>query len=183
MLKAIEHLRSWNHSTNKENRQAILAILTMRKISRSDKPKDHSPEALRKALTSSVDYLRKYHGSYDLPWGEVNRLIRGDVNLAIDGGPDILRAIYSFGLKENEPAYSTHGDTWMAIVEWDKAGQISAEVLHQFGSATKNQNSPHYSDQATLFVNKQWRQALIDLDDIRKNAERSYFPSRSLVTN
>lgn len=178
LVKVIEHLRSWNYSTNKENRQAALAILTMRKISRSGKPKDHSAEALRKALISSRDYLLKYHGAYDLPWGEVNRLIRGDVNLPIDGGPDILRAIYSFGLKENQPAYSTHGDTWMAIVEWDKTGQLSADVLHQFGSATKNPNSPHYSDQAPLFVNKQWRKALIELDDIRENAERSYFPAR-----
>jgi len=176
LAEAAAHLRQWNRSTDKENRHTALAILTLRKISRSENPDDRSPEALRKALESSVAYLQDNHGRIDPLWGDVNRLVRGDINMPIDGGPDILRAIYSFGLDEGEPAYATHGDTWMALVEWDKEGQVSADVLHQFGSATLDKNSPHYADQARLFANKQWRSALLDINDIRDNAERSYFP-------
>ena len=176
LVQAANHLSQWDHSTDKENRHTALAILTLRKLARAEDPDDHSPAALRAALESTIEYLITRHGRIDPPWGEVNRLIRGDVNVPIDGGPDILRAIYSFGLEQNEPAYATHGDTWMALVEWDKNGQISADVLHQFGSATLDKSSPHYADQAQLFADKKWRKALLNINEIRASSERSYFP-------
>jgi penicillin amidase/acyl-homoserine-lactone acylase len=176
LAKAAKHLQKWNRSTDKENRHTALAILTLRRLSRSENPDNHSAPTLRSALSSTVEYLLTKHGRIDPPWGDVNRLIRGEINMPIDGGPDILRAIYSFGLDEDQPAYATHGDTWMALVEWDKEGQVSADVLHQFGSATLDKNSPHYSDQANMFAEKKWRSALLNISDIRANAERSYFP-------
>lgn len=176
LLKAQELLSKWDGDTAKESRQAALAILLLRSIYRSEAPDDHSPERLITAAQWASDYLQKNHARIDPEWGEVNRLIRGDVNLPIDGGPDILRAIYSFGLDEGEPAYATHGDTWMALVEWNESGELSVDTLHQFGSATLDKSSSHYSDQAPLFVNKQWRKSLMDINEIRASAERSYRP-------
>ncbi|NND82398.1 MAG: hypothetical protein HKN50_08215 [Gammaproteobacteria bacterium] len=176
LQEAIELLRTWNRATDQQNPHAALAVLTLRKILRSDTPDDHSPTKLKGALLDTVDYLLGKFGRLDVAWGEVNRLIRGDVNMPLDGGPDILRAIYSFGLPAGEPAYATHGDTWMALVEWAPDGSLSADVVHQFGSATLDANSPHYADQAPLFARKQWRKALLDLDDIRAAAIQSYSP-------
>ena len=179
LKSAIQHLKAWNRDTSKENTHAALAVLTLRNILRSDSPNDRSNKRLREALHSSIDYLLAKHGSYDIPWGDVNRLIRGDVNLPLDGGPDILRAIYSFGLDKGEPAYATHGDTWMALVEWGSNGEIEVDTVHQFGSASKDRSSKHFSDQANLFATKKWRKALINIEDIRANAQRSYNPRQA----
>ena len=176
LASALNHLRAWNRSTDVANPHAALAVLTLRKLFRSDNPQDDSPQTLRKALQATVDHLLTSFGRLDVPWGEVNRLIRGKVNLPVDGGPDILRAIYSFGLPEDSPAFATHGDTWMALVEWDEEGEMRADVTHQFGSATKDENSPHYADQAPLFAARKWRKALMDLDEIRASASRVYRP-------
>lgn len=176
LQEAVLELSRWDHSTDIENRHTALAILTLRKIFRSEDPKDHSAKKLRSALAWAVEYLEENHGSLTPRWGDLNRLVRGDVDIAVDGGPDILRAIYSFGLPEGSPPNATHGDTWMALVEWDEQGVMSADVMHQFGSATMDKTSEHYSDQAPLFAAKQWRKALIDIEDIKSSATRTYSP-------
>lgn len=176
LVSAAKHLRAWDRSTDVDNRHAALAVLTLRRIFRAEDPDDHSPEQLTAALSWAVDYLNRNHGAIDPPWGEVNRLIRGEVDLPIDGGPDILRAIYSYGLPEDEVPKATHGDTWMALVEWDANGAQTAEVVHQFGSATLDKTSRHYADQAPLFAAMKWRNALLNMEDVRANAVRVYSP-------
>ena len=64
----------------------------------------------------------------------------------------------------------------MALVEWDENGDIAVDTLHQFGSATLDNTSKHYADQAPLFAAKKWRKALINIEDIRSHAERTYRP-------
>jgi penicillin amidase/acyl-homoserine-lactone acylase len=64
----------------------------------------------------------------------------------------------------------------MALVSWDQlTGKQEAKVVHQFGSATLDASSPHYADQADLFVKQQWRQASFDMQQIRAKASRTYF--------
>ena len=188
LAAAVEQLKKWDLSADINNPHTALAILTLRQLSSADDPKDHSKTALTKALTNARDHLLKHHGKLDPPWGEVNRLVRGDVNLPIAGGPDVLRAIYSFGLEKDDIAYATHGDTWMALVEWKQntetgEAELSADVMHQFGSATLDEQSPHYADQATLFAEQKWRKAQLKLADIRANASRIYSPNKLTELN
>jgi len=105
--------------------------------------------------------------------------VRGDVDLPIDGGADTLRAIYPVELGDDGKLKAGAGDTWIALVEWDEAGQVSADVIHQFGSAFADKKSKHYNDQATLFANKQWRKALRDRAAIEAAAECVYRPTQS----
>lgn len=175
LLAAQEHLRAWDLSAGRENLHTALAVTALRKVLRGDHPNDHSPENLLAALRYAHDYLMEKYGRLDVPWGEENRLVRGDLNIPLDGGPDLLRAIYSFGLPNGSIPSATHGDTWMALVEWDSSGQQHADVMHQFGSATRDVDSPHYADQAPLFAARKWRKALLDWDEIRANAERTYY--------
>ena len=169
LAAAAQHLAKWDFSADKDNRHAALAGLIISYLYQAEDPKDESPQKLTAAIQHAVDHLMSKFSRLDPPWGEVNRLQRGKLSLAVDGGPDVLRAIYSVGLKDGE-TYATHGDTWMAVVEWDASGEISADVLHQFGSATLDENSPHYSDQAQLFADKKWRKANFDLEALRADA-------------
>ena len=177
LLAAVEHLKAWDLSTDVDNRHTALVIMALRQQSRTDRT-DESPAAMAAALRWTVDYLTRHHGRIDPRWGEVSRLVRGDVNVQIDGGPDILRAIYAAGDYADGIAAATHGDTWIALVEWDREGKQSADIIHQFGSATLDKSSPHYADQALMFATKQWRSALTTRAEIEANASRTYRPGK-----
>ena len=142
-------------------------------------PDDDSPEALRAAVRWATDYLVQHHGRIDPKWGDVSKLVHGDVSLPVDGGPDTLRAIYAVETKDDGTAPATHGDTWIALVEWTEDGAVSADVIHQYGSATLDEASPHYADQAPLFAQKKWRRAHLDRDDILAHATRQYRPGQN----
>ena len=62
------------------------------------------------------------------------------------------------------------------MVEWDKNGNLSAESIHQFGSATLDEESVHYSDQAYLFSDMKMKPSFIELDSIKKYLKISYKP-------
>ena len=38
--------------------------------------------------------IEERHGRLVVPWSEVNRLVRGDLDIGIGGGPDLLHAVY-----------------------------------------------------------------------------------------
>ena len=127
------------------------------------------------AFTEAVKTLNNHFGRVDMPWGDVNRLIRGEVDLPIGGGPDILHATYG-ALQEDGRLKITDGDTYVLLVIWDKDGNVSSMSVHQFGSATLHPESPHYADQAPLLANRQLKPVWFDEADIRANLEREYVP-------
>ncbi len=175
MAQAAQHLAKWNFSVDVANRQAALGTLTVLPEVTEEFTKVASPDRLT-AFRNAVSLLMKNYGTVDVRWGQVNRLVRGDVNIQIDGGPDILRAIYPAEIRDDATLHASAGDSWIALVEWDKAGNQTADLIHNFGSATRDDASPHYADQAKLFANQKFRRALLDKGDIIENASERYTP-------
>ena len=97
-------------------------------------------------------------GRLDAPWGQVNRLVRGSVDLAVGGGPDLLHATYG-DIQPDGRIKNNTGDLFVQLVKWDKLGQVSAFGIHQFGSATLDFASPHFADQSALFARRQLKPA------------------------
>lgn len=175
MEKAAAHLQAWNLDTSVDNRHAALGALTVIKEIMEKFTHEKAPDP-EEAFRFAVDYLMEHYGRIDPEWGELNRLVRGDIDIPVDGAPDVLRAIYPAEIRDDGQLHANAGDTWIAVVEWDAEGKVSADLIHQFGSATLDENSPHYSDQAEMFINEQWRPALRDKEAIRQNASRIYTP-------
>lgn len=172
---AAEHLAAWDRSTDRANRHAALGVLTVVQEVRSSFD-GSTPPPPEQAFRNAVDWLMTHHGRIDPEWGEVNRLVRGDTDVPLDGGPDTLRAIYPAEIRDDGELHAAAGDTWIALVEWDENGEQTAEVIHQFGAATLDKASPHYDDQAPLFADMKWRRALIERAAVEENAERTYSP-------
>jgi acyl-homoserine-lactone acylase len=42
-------------------------------------------------------------------------------------------------------------------VEWPADGPVKSRSVHQFGAATIRRSSPHYADQAPMFVREEWK--------------------------
>ncbi len=173
---AADHLRAWDFSSNIESRHAALGVLSTLKATTERYTGEKAPPPLE-AFRLSVNYLHKYHGRIDPTWGAVNRLKRGDVNIPISGAPDVLRAIYPLAVRPDGQLHANAGDTWIGLVEWDKDGNQSAEIIHQFGSATIRRKSKHYADQAPIFAAQKWRKAHITRADVEAAATERYHPT------
>lgn len=182
--RAQEVIRNWDLRTDPDNVGAALMVYTLNTLSEkypgslslSGLTEANVNEAmLMDAFTDAVSTLNTQFGRVDLPWGEVNRLLRGPLDLPIGGGPDILHATYG-ELQEDGRLMITAGDSYVMLVIWDKDGNVSSLSVHQFGSATLRAESPHYADQAPLLANRQLKPVWFEEADIRKNLEREYVP-------
>ncbi len=172
---AADHLRAWDYQTDIENRHAALGVLTALRYITKQFTGDPGPEPVQ-AFRDAVDLLSEEYGRIDPEWGEVHRLVRGDLSLPLSGGPDVLRAIYPTGMPVDGKLHANAGDTWIALVEWDAEGNQRADVIHQYGNATLDETSPHYADQAELFVQEKWRKALLTREEIEAAATCTYTP-------
>lgn len=173
--RAAAHLSEWDGSMHANSRHAALAGLTIMDEMTAQMT-GVPPRRPAKAFDDAVYLLMETHGRIDPEWGEVNRLVRGATDLPVNGGPDTLRAVYPKEIRQDGRLHASAGDTWMALVEWDETGAVTADVIHNFGSATLDEASPHYGDQAPLFAAQQWRRAVFDEAELRANAKRIYRP-------
>jgi penicillin amidase/acyl-homoserine-lactone acylase len=182
--KAARLLADWNLQTTPDSLGASIAILTLNYLRDYASfsvsgfvDADISQEAAVAAFKDAVATLMTDHGKVAVAWSQVNRVQRGLVDLGIGGAPDVPHAVYG-NLNEQGRFVGIAGDSSIMLVRWDAMGNLSSESVHQFGSATLDASSPHYSDQVPLFVGRQLRPVWFSEADIRANLERAYRPQQ-----
>lgn len=176
LAEAQRLIKEWDLNCNAENLSAAVAILTMEPVVRGQVEK--TPEAIRKQLKLSIERLKKHHGKIAVPWGEVNRLVRGDKNVPIEGGPDVLRAVYGRWDDEKGILVGEGGDCYVLLVSWDAEGKVTSGSAHQWGSATLDATSPHYADQVELFASGKLKPVRMDRADIEAHLTAKYKPGQ-----
>jgi penicillin amidase/acyl-homoserine-lactone acylase len=172
---ALLFLKDWDLATNVENTTAALGVCTISEEWRAEQAR-REPPSVQAEFEKCVDILLQKFERLDVPWGDVNRIVRGDKNFALNGGPDVLRAVYGTGLEEKGYLTASGGDGLFIFVSWDKEGNQKIESIHQFGSATLDTTSAHYADQLPLFVAERMKQTYFDADSLSNNTGRVYEP-------
>lgn len=180
-------LAAWDLQTNPESTGATLAILTILQLNETSSGFNASrlvghpipTEQLVTSFIAAVQHLKQHFGRVDVSWSEVNRLIRGEVDLGMGGGPDILHATYGERLPDGRLRVFV-GDAYLIVVRWDAAGNVMAESIHQYGSNVQHPNSPHYADQAPLAANRQLKPVWYNEADIRANLKLEYRPGEEM---
>ena len=181
LQRAQQVLGQWDLGTDIDNTGAALGTCVLLAAERADDREKHDGEAVADLLAGCVETLLKSTGRLDPPWGEVNRHVRGDVNVPVGGGPDILRAIYGRDLNDDGFLTNVAGDGLYYLVSWDAEGQLSVEGVHQFGSATLDEESPHYSDQAVDYAQEVLHAPLFDEQALQANLLRAYRPGEGMA--
>ncbi len=172
--EALDLLKRWDFQTNLENRSTAIAVLTLEPVIRAQMFHQEPPD-LMATLREKARLLKDKHGRIDVEWGAINRMKRGDrVDIPLCGGPDCLHAVY--GELKDGRLIGNAGDCYVLCVEWDKEGRVSSKSLHQFGSATMDERSPHFADQTELFRGLRMKDVWMDEDDIRRHMEKEYRP-------
>ncbi len=181
--KGRDLMNRWDFCSDAANRYAALPIMVMVELYLLHGPfhiyhLDAIPVQyvdVVDAYRNALEILMRKFGRLDPKWGEVNRLVRGKVNLPLDGSPDVLRAIVGYP-QDDGTLRGIEGDCYILTVKWDKSGKVASYSVHQFGSATMDEKSPHYADQAVLFAERRMKPAWFTEAEIRAHAERSYRP-------
>jgi acyl-homoserine-lactone acylase len=149
--------------------------------------KTATAEQLIPQLQSVINELKTKFGSWQIPWGELNRFQRpsGDINLAfndnleslpIGNGPALwgsLPAYKSSYQKNTKKRYGYNGNSFVCAVEFGP--KIKAKSLLAGGNSG-NPQSKHFMDQAEMYRKGQFKDVLFYKDDVQKNAERTYHP-------
>ena len=176
LIAAQTILRRWDRRTDVHDRGTALAVLMGVRAA----PKEAGGPWKEKpidALKEAIAILKTHFGRLDPQWGQVNRFRRGTLDLPVDGGPDIYRAVY--GVQQDDGTLTAvDGDTFIMFVAWDKDGKLSSQSIHQFGSATLDASSPHYADQSPLFVKMQMKPVWFTEEQLKPHIARDYRPGQ-----
>ncbi|MCA9413620.1 MAG: acylase [Candidatus Omnitrophica bacterium] len=181
--EGIELIRKWNLGTELDNRSTAIALLAIN----PNPDGGYRTKGLEQMLNNIKKYgaiLKRFHGRMDPTWGEVNRIVRGDVDLPIDGGPDVLRAVYSIfnvdgrlnRFEDDGRLDGKGGDCHIQMVTWDEEGRVDSQTIHQYGSATLDKTSPHYADQVEMFAKHEMRPVWFTEAEVREHLESEYRP-------
>lgn len=139
------------------------------------------------ALREASAELESDWGSWQAPWGEVNRYqrITGDIVQQFNDGEESWPvgfasgrwgALASFGSRKypgTRRMYGTSGNSFVAAVEFGSPLRAKAITV---GGLQSDPASPHFDDQAEMYANGEFRDVLFYRDEIEANLERGYRP-------
>lgn len=199
----IASLKGWNLRYAVDSVPTSLAIYWAQEMVRSSAEKarvmevpvlnyirDHiSPQERLQALQRASDKLTADFGTWQTPWGEINRFQRISPAIAQeydDQQPSYPVAFASanwgslaaFGMvapQKTKRIYGDRGNSFVAAVEFGprlKAKSILA------GGNSGNPQSKHFNDQAEMYSKGEFKDVLFYPEDIKKNLERAYHPGQ-----
>ena len=175
LVAAQKLLKEWDFNSDGKGRADTLGEAMMH-MANGDAYHGRALPDAREKLREVVDALMKGFGRIDPPLGDVQRLIRGKVNLPANGGTDTLRAATVWEPQDSGQMRVRHGDSFIMLTSWDKSGKPWSQSIQPYGSATNRPSSPHYTDQMQMFLDRKFKPVHFEWADAVKNAKRRYRP-------
>ncbi|MDO9369580.1 MAG: acylase [Sphingopyxis sp.] len=179
LVQAQNLLRRWDWNLDGKGKGDALALMVLRPANGSHYQRRADPDP-RTVLTETVAHLQDHFGGLDPKLGTVLRLRHGEgasrIDLPLDGGNDTVRASTLWDAEPDGRLKVRHGDSFIMFVTWNKDGRVRSESIQPFGSATTRPASPHYNDQAPLFVAHKLKPVLFDPATLKASGARFYRP-------
>jgi acyl-homoserine lactone acylase PvdQ len=199
----IELLRQWNLETGADSVAMSLAhFYGMNYLER-----DVTPEGLSEmeridylgtetkaaerleVFAATIAMLSDDFGDWRIPWGEINRFQRlsGDIDLRYDDDEPSLAvgmansrwgALADFGAKRHEGTkrlYGNNGNSFVAVVEFGDRVRAKSILV---GGQSNDPDSPHFDDQAPLYVAQQFKEVAYYREDVDRRVQERYAPGK-----
>jgi acyl-homoserine-lactone acylase len=170
-------LATWDLTADGYGPADALAVMVLEQAMINSYGLEALPDA-RAELAKAVTHLTSHFGRIDPALGDVLRIRQGSADLPMDGGGDTLRAATSWNVDPDGRLSIKHGDSFIMLIEWGPDGRVRSESIQPYGAATTRPGSPHYADQAALFVAKRFKPVWFTREDARRHAR-----SRKVVRN
>jgi acyl-homoserine-lactone acylase len=146
-----------------------------------------TPQERLQALVRATAKLEADFGSWQTPWGEINRFqrISGAVDQQYDDGKPSYPVAFtsatwgslaSFGMvakQKTKRIYGDRGNSFVAVVEFGPRLRAKSILA---GGQSANPASKHFDDQAEMYSKGQFKDVLFYKADIEKFLERKYHP-------
>ncbi len=136
-------------------------------------------------LKQSIDDLTARYGKWDIAWGDINRYQRPADGMSFnDQQPSLpaasvastfgqLPSFVSRTMTGTKKRYGYSGNSFMAAVEFGP--RVKAKSLIT-GGQSFNPASRHFTDQAQMYLDGQFKDVLFYKEDVLKHAETTYHP-------
>lgn len=198
-------LKNWNYEAGESSIATTLAIEWAQLLGRSiskvyvDEGEDDqvtktrqfaataTKEQLLQPLYAVVQDLAKKFGSWEVPWGTINRFQRvsGDLVQEYDDYRKSYPVAFASGTWGMLPAYNSRtypgtikrygvsGNSFVCAVEFGP--RIKAKSLLAGGNSSNPKNK-HFNDQLEMYTRGQFKEVLFYREDVEKHAEKRYHP-------
>ncbi len=201
--EAIEPLRSWDYGTSTSSVAMTLAHFygmavlrngnipaELRGINRLSFFGKKAPDEEQLQIFGNViNKLEEDFGTWNIPWGEVNRFQRlsGDIDLSYDDDKPSIPiglasgrwgALASYGSRSREGTkklYGSSGNSFVAVVEFGDRVQAKSLLA---GGQSGSPDSPHFYDQAQRYADVQFKDVAYYREDVESRAEETYQPGQ-----
>jgi acyl-homoserine-lactone acylase len=148
-----------------------------------------APGLLLDALVAATDTLTADFGTWNTPWGEVNRFQRIDDSIGShfdDARPSIpipftsstWGSLAAFGARpypNTKKWYGTSGNSFLAVVEFGDSVRARAVTA---GGESGRPGSPHFDDEAERYATGNLRDVYFYRSQLKGHTEREYHPGR-----
>jgi acyl-homoserine-lactone acylase len=125
-----------------------------------------------------VAEMKTRYGSVAVRWGDLHHVRRGDLELPIGGSTDTFRTVWYRG--KDGKSMAMGGDSYSLAVEFTPSPTAYSLIPY---SESSNPASPHFNDQLRLFAQNQFKRVWFSEADIQQHLERSYRPSRVIISD
>lgn len=198
-------LKKWNYYSGENSIATTLAIEWAQKLTNSiqriyiDEGWDDqvtlvkkfaataSPKELLSPLLAVINELKAKFGTWEKPWGEINRYQRISSDIAQkykDDQPSFpvgfasaswgqLPSYNSRTYAGTNKRYGYHGNSFICAVEFGK--KVKAKSLLA-GGESGNPSSPHFTDQLEMYTKGKFKDVLFYKEDVLKHVEKTYHP-------
>lgn len=210
LASAMNALTGWDRNSSESSIATTVAIEWGEKlwpaIVKGTGDPDESPDVVEKtnrfaakasaddlldALDTATKQLAKKFGTWQKPWGEINRYQRLSGALAEtfdDTKPSIpcgfaastwgsLPSFVSRTYPGTHLRYGSSGNSFICAIEFGK--RIIAKSLLA-GGESGDIHSPHFNDQAEMYTKGKFKDVLFYKEDVVKHMEKSYSPGREM---
>lgn len=195
LLGPVTELREWNHVSTVSSKAMTLFSLWYLRTHRTPLSPYGNPKADPvEALEKTVEDLTGAYGTWEVAWGEVNRLQRAHSggeepfndakrSVPVAGAPGDLGVVFNFYArpeKNQKRRYGVAGHSFVSVVEF--GAEVKARSILVFGE-NSNPDSRNYFDQSELYAKQQFKPAYFSLAEVKANAVRSFWPGQPAARN
>ena len=203
IFDVVRTLDEWDYRTSTDEVAMTLAHYYGMEVLKSRKPgsrrslmelvhywgTDAPFEARQKLFNNVLQRLDNDFGTWEVPWGEVNRYQRlnGDIRQAFDDAQPSIPisfasgrwgALAAYGARyhnNTKKIYGTRGNSFVAVVEF--GDKVRAKTILA-GGQSGDSSSPHFDDQIDRYAHQNWKDAAYYKEDVLKRAQKTYTPGK-----